>query len=92
MTLEQILNKQKSINSSLASVLSESVGIVNSIAGSDCKEEDKLAEAYPNSLIGELTGEQAYSEVLIEKLFANNRKLANSIYNPSECVAVSSRG
>jgi len=92
MTLEQILNKQKSINSSLASVLSESVGIVNSIAGSDSKEEDKLAEAYPNSLIGELTGEQAYSEVLIEKLFANNRKLANSIYTPSECVSVSPRG
>jgi len=86
MTLEQIKNRQTSLNEYLSQVLQESENTVDFIAGEkDEKADGEILMKSPNGLLEELHLQQDKTEKLINHLSNNQNRLSTYVYTPVQC-------
>lgn len=88
MTLEQIKNRQQTINDNLFDISYNLSNLVDYLGGEDLKEETKTEMPQSSGLIGTIEDLQSSTERAISLLYATHRKLYDQVYEAKvdQCV------
>lgn len=82
MTLEQIRNRQYTINDALHTLLLNTEGVINTILGDQAVAEDIKESLSPYGLLQEITVAQDATEGFIRSLEHYNKLLIDNTYSP----------
>lgn len=89
MTLEQLVNRQKSINHSLKDFVNQNTSLISKIAGvydTPMMEENNVEKYVEESLLKELEEAQQQTEYLINDIYRNHSRLYEATYTPTQNV------
>ena len=89
MTLEQIRDRQYTINDTLYTLLLSTEGVISTILGGQAVAEDIKESVSPYGLLQEITVAQDATEGFIRSLERYNKLLIDNTYSPVVAVVKS---